>query len=343
MLYGIGIAGPMTQLGLRARAAETAGFESCWVAETTHNAFVSAAAAIGSTSRIAVGCAVALAFPRSPTITAMGAWDLDELSEGRFVLGLGSQVKGVLERRFSVGFEHPAPRLREYVLAVRTIWAANRGEDVDFRGRFYEITLPSFHAEPQPGRRMPPVVVAAVGPGMCRMCGEVADGLVAHPLASPEYLARVVRPAIEQGAARAGRAPAQCPLTATVIASISDDVDLARREAKLQIAFYSTTRSYSAILALHGREAIVPQLRSAFAARDRARMISLIDDELCDAIAIAGPTDEAPARLRRWAGVADRVTLTGPWYGLAPGRMTENYAALTEIPGALSSPTGAES
>ena len=175
------------------------------------------------------------------------------------------------------------------------------------------------------------------------MCGEVADGLVSHPLASPEYLAQVVRPAIEQGAARAGRAPAQCPLTATVIASISDDVDLARREAKLQIAFYSTTRSYSAILALHGREAIVPELRSAFAARDRARMISLIDDELCDAIAIAGPTDEAPARLRRWAGVADRVTLTGPWYGLAPGRMTENYAALTEIPGALSSPTGAES
>jgi probable F420-dependent oxidoreductase len=343
MLYGIGVAGPMTELGLRARAAETAGFESCWLAETTHSAFVSAAAAICSTSRISVGCAVALAFPRSPTITAMSAWDLDELSEGRFILGLGSQVKGVLEGRFSVPFEAPAPKLREYVLAVRTIWAANRGEEVNFRGRFYDITLPSFHAEPQPGRRMPPVVVAAVGPGMSRMCGEVADGLVAHPLASPEYLAQVVRPAIAQGATRAGRAPGDCPVTATVIASISDDVDLARREAKLQIAFYSTTRSYSGILALHGREDKVPELRSAFAARDREGMIALIDDELCDAISIAGPADVALARLARWDGVAERITLTGPWYGPAPERMAENHAALVEIVGARRHNRGAES
>lgn len=336
MRYGIGIAGPMTELGLRARAAEAAGFESCWVDETTHSAFVSAAAAICSTSQISVGCAVALAFPRSPTITAMSAWDLDELSGGRFVLGLGSQVKGVLEGRFSIPFQAPAPKLREYVLAVKTIWAANRGEDVDFRGRFYDITLPSFHAEPQPRRPLPPVVLAAVGPGMCRMCGEIADGLVAHPLASPEYLARVVGPAIEQGAARAGRVAGDCPVTATVIASISNDADLARREAKLQIAFYATTRSYSGILALHGRANIVPDLRAAFAARDRDRMIALVDDELCDAISAAGPADEVLARLQRWDGVADRVTVTGPWYGPAPERRAENQAALVQTVGARS-------
>ena len=132
MDYGIGIGGPMAMIGPMAKMVEDAGFESCWAAETTTTAFISASIAIQHTSRIKVGTAIALAFPRSPTITAMESSDLDELSSGRFILGLGSQVKRVNEERFSVPFEHPVPKLKEYAQAMRTVWAANRGDDVTF-------------------------------------------------------------------------------------------------------------------------------------------------------------------------------------------------------------------
>lgn len=335
MDYGIGIGGPLPLVGAMAKMVEDAGFESCWAAETTNTSFVTASIALQATTKINVGTAIALAFPRSPTITAMTAWDLDELSSGRFVLGLGTQVKRVNEQRFSVPFEHPAPKLKEYAQAVRTVWAANRGDDVVHDGRFYKITMPTFHGRPQPDRRDVPIYFAAVGRVMARACGEVADGLLGHPLASPRYLGEVIRPAIEEGAARAGRDASACNLTASPLISISDDVDLARREVKLQIAFYATTRTYRSILELHGRGDVVGPLRVAFDARDRDRMVELIDDELCDAIAAAGRRDEVRDRVRAWDGVADRLMVAGPWYGPSAGRMMENYQALVETFGPL--------
>ncbi len=330
MERGIVIGGPLPVIGDLARSVEDAGFESCWSTETTNSAFVTSAAAIAATRRIKVGTAIALAFPRSPTITAMTAWDLDELSGGRFILGLGTQVKRINERRFSVPFEHPAPKLEEYVGALRCVWAANRGEDVTFEGRFYRITMPTFHGVPQPGRRDVPVHLAAVGEVMARVCGKVADGLIGHPLASRRYLAEVLRPAVATGAEAAGRDPGAVELTASPLCSISDDVDRARREVKLQIAFYATTRTYRRILELHGRGDIVGPLRGAFADRDHDRMVELIDDELCDAIAAAGPADEVRDRVREWEAVADRVLIGGPWYGLDPGRMLDNHRALVD-------------
>ena len=334
MDYGIVVGGPLGLIGPMAKMVEDAGFESCWTAETTNTAFVAASVAIQNTSRIKVGTAIALAFPRSPTITAMTAWDLDELSGGRFVLGLGSQVKGVNERRFSVPFEHPAPKLKEYAQVLRTVWAANRGEKLTHEGRFYKVTMPTFHGVAQPDRRDVPVYFAAVGPIMARICGEVADGLIGHPLASPKYLTEVVRPAIAEGAARAGRSPGDCNVTASPMISISNDVDLARREVKLQIAFYATTRTYRGILARHGKDGIVGDLRSAFEARDRDRMVELIDDNLCDAIAAAGTADEVKDRVQEWSGLADRLMVAGPWYAVSAGRMMENYQALVETFGA---------
>jgi probable F420-dependent oxidoreductase len=330
MDYGIGIGGPMSMIGPMAKMVEDAGFESCWAAETTNTAFISASVGIQSTSTINVGTAIALAFPRSPTIAAMTAWDLDELAGGRFILGLGSQVKRVNENRFSVKFEHPAPKLKEYAQAMRTVWAANRGEDVTYEGRFYTVTMPTFHAGPQPDRRDVPIYFAAVGKLMSRTCGEVADGLLAHPIASPKYLEEVVKPAMAEGAERADRKPGECNLTASPLISISDDADLARREIKLQIAFYATTRTYSGILALHGKEALVPALRDAFGARDKERMIELIDDDLCDEIGVAGPAGEIRDRVKRWEGIADRLLVAGPWYGPKLERMFENYQALVE-------------
>jgi probable F420-dependent oxidoreductase len=331
MEYGIGVGGPLAMIGPMAKMVEDAGFESCWAAETTNTAFIASSVAIQHTSKINVGTAIALAFPRSPTIAAMTAWDLDELSNGRFICGLGTQVKRVNENRFSVKFEHPAPKIKEYVHAMRTVWAANRGEDVVHEGRFYKVTMPTFHGQPQPDRRDVPIYFAAVGEIMARTCGEVADGLIGHPIASPKYLTEVIKPAIEEGAERAGRKAEECNLTACPLISVSDDVDMARRELKLQIAFYATTRTYKRILEIHDRAHLVPDLRSAFEKRDKEAMADLIDDDLCDAVAIAGPADEVKDKIRKWEPVADRAMVAGPWYGPSRERLMENYMALVEI------------
>ena len=331
MKVGLAIGGNLNEVAMLAARAEAAGLESVWLAELDRTAFVQAAAAISATSRIAVGTAVALAFPRSPTVTAMTAWDLDELSGDRFQLGLGPQVKRVLEARFSVRVEKPAPQMREYVRAVRTVWAANRGEPVVHEGESYRITMPTFHGPLRPDRRDTPILVAAVGPVMSRVCGEVADGLLGHPLASPRYLHEMVMPEIGAGLARAGRPDGSCPITAMALVSIGDDAAAARRAARLQIAFYATTPSYKSILELHDRASLPRDLRRAFVNRDRDRMADLIDDELLDSIAIAGRPDEAPDRLRAWASVADRVVLGVPWYGTDPDRQRDAIEAALEF------------
>lgn len=331
MNIGIAIGGDLRTVGELAARAESAGLESVWLAELDRTAFIQAAAAISATTKIGVGTAVALAFPRSPTITAMTAWDLDELSGDRFSLGLGPQVKRVLSARFSVNVDRPAPQLREYVQAVRTVWAANRGEQVTHVGESYQITMPTFHGPLRPERRDPPILLAAVGPILSRVAGEVADGLLGHPLASPRFLREAVAPHIAAGLERAGRTAAACPITATLLTSLGDDADAARRAARLQIAFYATTPSYKAILEMHDRKSLPRDLRRAFVSNDRDRMAELIDDEFLDAIAIAGRPDEAADRLAAWDGVADRVVLGVPWYGIDAARQRAAIEAALEF------------
>jgi probable F420-dependent oxidoreductase len=331
MKVGVALGGSMRDVADLALRAEKAGFESVWLAELDHSAFVQAAVAISATSTIGVGTAVALAFPRSPTVTAMTAWDLDEMSGGRFMLGLGPQVKRVLEARFSVRVERPAPQMREYVQAVRTVWAANRGDPVTHEGESYRITMPTFHGPLRPDRHDTPVLLAAVGPVMSGVAGEVADGLIGHPLASPLFLREAVAPAIAGGLERAGRPADACPISATTLVSIGDDADAARRAARIQIAFYATTPSYKPILVVHGRAALPRDLRRAFVNRDMDRMAALIDDELLDAIAIAGRPDEAVDRLKAWDGVVARAVLGVPWYGLSAGRQREATEAALEF------------
>jgi probable F420-dependent oxidoreductase len=331
MKIGIAIGGTIVEVGDLARRAEAAGLESVWVAELDRTAFVQAAAAITQTQSIGVGSAVALAFPRSPTITAMTAWDLDEMSGDRFMLGLGPQVKRVLEARFSVKVDKPAPAMREYVAAMRTVWAANRGQKTTFEGDHYRITMPTFHGSLRPERRDTPVLLAAVGPILSRVAGEVADGLIGHPLASPLYLREIVAPAIADGLERGGRPADACPISAMTMICVGENTDEARRAARLQIAFYATTPSYKAILELHGRKALPRDLRRAFVDGDRDRMAALIDDELLDAIAIAGRPDEALDRLEAWRSVADRVVLGVPWYGMDRARQAEVIEAALEV------------
>jgi probable F420-dependent oxidoreductase len=323
---GIVVGGRMEAIEELARRAEEGGYESVWVAETASSAFVQASLACRATSRVKVGTNIALAFPRSPTITAMAARDLAELSGDRFILGLGSQVKRINEHRFSVPFEHPAPKLGEYVEVVRDVLATFRGESIDHRGRFYTVTMPPFPGAAPVGDV--PIYLAAVNERMCEAAGRVADGVLGHPLTSPKYVADVVRPAVERGAAAAGRDISAINLTNSVILQVADDRERARREAGLQIGFYATTRTYTSVLALHGFEDRVAPLRRAYASGDMNALVELAMP-MVDTFAITGSEEECREGLAAFDGLVDRIVLGGAWVG-PQDAVAKNYRRLLE-------------
>ena len=319
---GIVIGGPMPSIADMAALAEDGGYESVWVAETAYSAYVQAALACQATSRVKVGTNIALAFPRSPTITAMTARDLQELSGGRFILGLGSQVKRVNEHRFSVPFEHPAPKMAEYVEVIREVLETFDGKQVDHRGRFYTVTMNPF---PGAATVAPvPVYVAAVNEKMCEAAGRVADGVLGHPLTSPKYLAEVVRPSVERGATAAGRDPSDISITNSVILQLNEDRERARFEASLQIAFYATTRTYAPVLAMHGFDDRIAPLRDAYRTFDLASMAD-IAAPMVDTYAITGTADECREQLEAFDGLVDRLLLGGAWVGPDEAAIAENY------------------
>jgi probable F420-dependent oxidoreductase len=323
---GIVVGGRMEAIEELARRAEEGGYESVWVAETASSAFVQASLACRATSRVKVGTNIALAFPRSPTITAMAARDLAELSGGRFILGLGSQVKRINEHRFSVPFEHPAPKLGEYVEVVRDVLATFRGESIDHRGRFYTVTMPPFPGAAPVGEV--PIYLAAVNERMCEEAGRVADGVLGHPMTSPKYVADVVRPAVERGAAAAGRDVSVINLTNSVILQVADDRERARREAGLQIGFYATTRTYTPVLALHGFEDRVAPLRRAYASGDMNALVELAMP-MVDTFAITGSVEECREGLAAFDGLVDRIVLGGAWVG-PQDAVAENHRRVLE-------------
>ncbi len=320
MRYGMPVGGPLQAIGPLAKAIEDRGFDSVWTTETTSNPFIQASLVAQATSRVRVGTGIALAFPRSPGITAR-----------------------VNEQRFSTPFEHPAPKMREYVLAVRAFWAGYFGEEPRFQGRFYQVTMAPWPRMPPPVRPSVPILLAAVNRGMLQAAGEVADGVIGHPLTSPRYVREVVLPAIAEGAAKAGRAPGDVELVQTVLISISDDRELARREVAQQIGFYATTRTYEPILALHGYEGVAPELRRAYADRDMDRLASLVTEEMAETYALYGPANEVVEKAKRFDGLAGELLLGGPWYRVDPGRLLENHLAILEAFGrsALATSSGA--
>ena len=328
MDLGVVIGGDLRRQGDLAREVEAAGFESVWVAETARSAFVQAAVACQATSRIRVGTDIALAFPRSPTITAMAARDLAELSGGRFVLGLGTQVKRVNEQRFGVAFEHPAPKIAEAVQVIREVLATFGGTPIDHRGPFYQITMPPFPgAGPAPGGV--PIYLAAVNELMAEAAGRAADGVLGHPMTSPRWVRDVLRPAVERGARAAGRDPAAVNISTGVILQISEDPEEARREAALQVGFYATTRTYRPVLAMHGFEERLEPLRRAFVRQDYSAMVD-IAMSMADVLAIAGRPGECRERMSELEGLADRVILGGAWVGASEERMAANHRAILE-------------
>lgn len=289
-----------------AAEAENAGASSIWVADVRREPFLTSAAALRATTRVTVGIDVAVAFSRSPAVTAQAAWDLAGYGNGRFVLGLGSQVGPTLLSRFGVEVDHPATRMRDYVLAVRACWEAYRKGRGRYEGPFYTIRQPVF----SPGSDDPwpaiPIFVAGVNPIMTAVAGEVADGFAAHMFCTPTYLDRTLRPALARGAARAKRdaPPVHIPLV----------VGRDRESLALQMTTY-TVPAYRRVLDDSGLGEEADAILAALAERRRTEAARIIEEHCLDQLGVA-VLEDLPQRLRLWSAHADVVGLTVPWYGL---------------------------
>jgi len=301
-----------------ARRAEALGYDCLWTVETQHDPFLPLAVAAPATSSIKLGTAIAVAFPRSPMILAYTAWDLQRASNGRFILGLGSQVKAHNERRFSVKFESPGPKLREVVLALRAIWNCwQTGAPLDFHGQFFTFDLMTPFFSPGPiAHPKIPILVAGVNSHMFRMAGEVCDGLHVHPFHSAKYLREAVHPEVEKGLQSCGRSRADFTFATSVFVVVADtDEERAKnsRWAKQQIAFYASTRTYEPVLAAHGWQSMLSPLHRKSMAGDWEGMAELITDEMLETFAVIGRTAEIGKKLlERYTGLIDRLALYVP-------------------------------
>lgn len=328
---------PLAQMQQLAKDTKAAGFSGLVITETGRTAYLQvAAAALATDLDLATG--IAVAFPRSPMITAQTAYELAEASGGRFRLGLGTQVRAHIERRFNAPFDPPGPRLREYVQAVRACFAAFRREaPLNFEGEFYKMTLLS--AAWSPGAidvPNPPIDISAVNPWMLRMAGEVADGVHVHPLNHGRYLRDVVAANVAVGAAKAGRSVRDVALIVPCFTAVGSDAERARyRElARTQVAFYGSTPNYAFIFELLGRGEITDRLRERQKAGDIAGMSAVIDDDLLAHFVVDGPWDEVPGLVReKYSGVADRVVFYSA--GVAWGNDREHFDALGEAARAI--------
>ncbi|CAN5795864.1 MAG: LLM class F420-dependent oxidoreductase [Rubrobacter sp.] len=314
-----------------ARAAEDLGFAGLWTSETKHDAFLPLAIAANETREIELGTSVAIAFSRSPMETAQTAWDLQDLSDGRFVLGLGTQVKAHITRRFSMPWDRPAARLHEYILALRAIWESFQTEEpLQFEGDFYRHTLMTPFFDPGPiDHPEIPVYIAGVNTRLARLAGEVCDGFHVHPFHSPEYVRQTVEPAVAEGAEGAGRDPEEVTLatSAFVIAAENEEKATEQRESiRSQISFYASTPTYRTVLEAHGWEEVGEKLGTMAREKKWREMPALITDEMVAAFATEATPDEiGPALRERYEGLIDRVALYLPF---VPGERDEFWRTM---------------
>lgn len=303
----------LKQIAERARTVEAAGLGTMWFTEGGRSAYLSCAAAALATERIGIGTAVAVAFPRSPMVTASVAWELADATGGRFTLGLGTQVKAHIERRYSSTYAPPGPRLKEYVLAVKAIFRAFRGDEkLSFDGDHFSFSLLPAQWSPGPITAAdPPVFISAVLPWMTTMAGEVCDGIHVHPFHSPTYVTDVQRPLVEEGAMRAGRTLDDVTFVIPVMTAVGDtekEVSATREHARMMIGFYGSTRTYAPMFELHGFDGLSEHLHEAQRVGDLAAMASLVTDDVLDHyIVTATWSDLGPALVARYRDVAPSV------------------------------------
>jgi probable F420-dependent oxidoreductase len=318
---------PLPRLRQLAIDAERAGFSGLVITESGRSAYLSCAvAALDTELNILTG--VAVAFPRSPMVTAQVAWELAEASGGRFRLGIGTQVRAHIERRYGSEFEHPGPRLREYVEALRAIFAGFRGAPLAFEGEHWKLSLlPAMWSPGAIDVADPPIDIAAVNPWMLRMAGEVADGVHVHPLNSPTYLRETVQPSVAEGAKAAGRDASDVQLIVPVFTAPGDTPEARApwwERARFQVAFYGSTPNYGFIFDQLGFEGTTPRIREKQKAGDIAGMAGCIPDDLLEHFCVSGDWGEVADQLiARYRGSADRVVsyFAGGEWGRDPSRL----------------------
>lgn len=311
-----------------ARRAEAAGFALALEWEFFHrHAFVRLAAVAEATTRIRIATGIANAFTRSPLLHAIAALDLDELSGGRMVLGLGSATRRMNEEWWGVPFSAPAERMEELCQLVRAVFGATDGGGFRFDGKHWKLRIPAF-TRPNAARAGIPLWVAAVNRGMVGAAGREADGLLGHPLATRRWHREVTLPTLARAAESAGRAGDACALIPIVVTSIDADRERARRDAKQQIGFYLSRELYHTILDLHGAREIGKACQAAMRKGDLVAAGEAVPDWLLDEAAIAGTPDEAREALARWQEVAPLIAFYAPNSGIAPERMRANYDAI---------------
>ncbi|MFC4941962.1 LLM class F420-dependent oxidoreductase [Pseudonocardia sp. GCM10023141] len=312
----------LAEIAADAREREAAGFNGLWSVETAHDPFLALLPVAEHTESIAMGTAIAVAFARNPMSTAYVANDLQLYSKGRFLLGLGSQVKPHIERRFNMPWSHPAPRMREYVQALRAIWDAwNTGERLNFRGDFYSHTLMTPFFDPGPNPYGPPkVYIAAVGDHMTRTAGEVCDGIQPHAFTTDRYLRERTIPLLKEGLATSGRTLEDFSIAFSafvVTGDTEEQMAAAAAGVRQQIAFYGSTPSYRGVLELHGWEEAGVELNKLSRGTDDDRwvkMADLIDDEMLATFAVVAEPDRlGSALLTRFGDFVDRFQFYAPY------------------------------
>jgi probable F420-dependent oxidoreductase len=331
MLIDGGIGFDAAKIGEHARRVEAEGYDGAWAAETGHDPLVTLAIAAGATERLELGTGITVAFGRSPMITATMANDVQLLSKGRLLLGLGSQIKPHIERRYSMPWSHPAARMREYIQAMHAIWDNwYDGTKLDFKGDFYTFNLmtPFFNPGPNPYGR-PKVFLAAVGALMTEVAGEVADGILVHGFTTEQYLREVTLPAIAKGLAKSGRERSsfQVSYPGFVVTGDTDEqMEEATVAVKAQIAFYASTPAYRGVLELHGWGDLQSELHPLSKQGEWAKMGGLISDDVLNTFAVVAPRKEVASRVReRFGDVIDRFSFYMP-YKLEPELLAEMLA-----------------
>ena len=309
----------ITQSGKDARQLEKMGVDAVYSFEGPHDPFFPLLLAAQETERVELGTAIAIAFARNPMICANIANDLQLLTGGRFILGLGSQIKPHIERRFSQTWSRPAARMKEFVQAIRAIWRAwGEGERLDFRGEFYTHTLmtPFFNPGPNPHGN-PRIFLAAVGPKMLEMTGQVADGVFIHPLHTADYLQAATLPAVETGLASANRSRTEfevCCQTICMMGANDEQIETARGKARGQISFYGSTPAYRGVLDCHGWGDLQQELNVLSKRGAWLEMAGRIPDEVVEEVAIVGPRAAVADRIHeRYGAFAARVSPVAPF------------------------------
>ena len=317
-----GITTDLSKAGQSAREAEEAGYSGAWTAETAHDPFLPLALAAEHTSTMEIGTSIAVAFARNPMLLANLGWDLQAFSKGRFILGLGSQIKPHIEKRFSMEWSHPAARMREMIMAIRAIWDTwENGTKLDFRGDFYKHTLMTPFFTPDraelAGFGTPKIYLAGVGEKMTEVCGEVCDGFICHGFTTEKYLREVTIPALERGRAKAGKTLEGFDIVGpSFVVSGTNDEELAAAAAgtRQQIAFYGSTPAYKGVLDIHGWGGLQDELNTLSKQGKWVEMGNLITDDILNTFAVVGePETIAPELHRRYGDVISRISFYAPY------------------------------